>query len=131
MSPHIDVVNESPSSPHPLDGVVHAVLCARRLLAALGSVLIVFSLGASVVLVPAAANDDARVAARPLADSSAHQRVAGCGSSGAISRDDSRTNRESSATATAVRPAQSPHQSPITERCTKRPSTTATGKPIV
>ena len=35
-----------------------------------------------------------------------------------------------SAAATAVRPAQSPHQRPITDRCTKRPSTMATGRPI-
>jgi len=66
MNAHIDMVNEPRSSPQPLDGVVVAVLSARRLLAALGSVLIVFSLGASVVLVPAAAGDDARVPARPL-----------------------------------------------------------------
>ena len=108
-----------------LDRLVIAALSARKALAIFGSLLVVFCLGVSVVLAPAFADGDPV----PVAVASGDQR-AGCGSSGTISREESRRKRESSAAATAVSPAQRPHQSPITERCTPRPSTTATGRPI-
>jgi hypothetical protein len=64
MSAHIDVVKRPATNS--LDAVVVAALSARRLLAVAGSLLLVFSLGASLVLVPAAAADsDAKAAARP------------------------------------------------------------------
>src|SRR5438309_589583 len=53
MNARIDVVKRPATNS--LDAVVVAALSARRLLAVAGSVLLVFSLGASVVLVPAAA----------------------------------------------------------------------------
>src|SRR5438067_9738340 len=63
MSAHIDVVKAAATGS--LDGLVDRALFARRLLAVLGSILVVFSLGASLVLVPAVASDQPSSAARP------------------------------------------------------------------
>src|SRR3954463_16628008 len=121
MNAHMDGVKPVPF----VDRLVLAALSARRALAVFGAILVVFCLGASVVLAPALGTGDAPSVSNP---SLADQR-AGCGSSGTISREESRRNRESSAAATAVSPAQSPHQSPITDRCTNSPRKTATGRP--
>jgi hypothetical protein len=121
MNAHMNVVNPAPI----VDRLVLAALSARRALAVFGAILVVFCLGASVVLAPALGATDAP----PVSNAEAADQGAGCGSSGTISREDNRRKRESSAAATAVSPAQSPHQSPITDRCTKSPRKTATGRP--
>ncbi|MFL5387410.1 MAG: hypothetical protein ACJ79C_01680, partial [Myxococcales bacterium] len=78
MNAHIVLLKPAPL----VDRLVLAALSARRALAVFGAILVVFCLGASVVLAPALGAGDAP----PVSNPSLADQRAGCGSSGTISR---------------------------------------------